>query len=163
MQPGSISTTVQPTACRGHDHRHALGARRLIAAAVAIMAACILGLAAVMTPSPIGLGTHRSLNLPPCGWIAVADLPCPTCGMTTAFAHAANGNFLASFHAQPMGFILAIAVAVTLLVSIQVAITGSRLGWIFTRLWGKRMGWAVATMVVVAWGYKVLAYKGWIG
>jgi hypothetical protein len=160
MQDGSISSTIVAT---GDEYRRAIAVRRLIAAVVAIVAATILGIAAWVTPSPTGLGTHRALNLPPCGWIAIGDLPCPTCGMTTAFAHAADGNFLASFQAQPLGFVLAIAVAITLLVCIQVAITGSRLGWIFTRLWGKRMGWAIALTVVAAWGYKVVTYKGWIG
>jgi hypothetical protein len=160
MQPESATPVISSTC---DVPRRTLVLRRTIAAGVALISATILGMAAWMTPSPTGLGTHRSLNLPPCGWIAVADLPCPTCGMTTAFAHAADGNLLASFRAQPMGFMLAIGMAATLLVSIQVAITGSRLGWIFTRLWGRRMGWALALMVLAAWGYKVASYKGWIG
>lgn len=163
MQHGVSSPPSEALAVAGVQPRRAVTSRRLIAAVVAATAATILGVAAWMTPSPTGLGTHRTLNLPPCGWIAVADLPCPTCGMTTAFAHAADGNLIASFHAQPMGFMLAIAVAVTLLVSVQVAITGSRLGWIFTRLWGRRSGWALALLVIAAWAYKIASYKGWIG
>jgi hypothetical protein len=135
--------------------------RRAIAAVVAIGAACVLGLAAWLTPSPTGLGTHSiEMNLPACGWITLMDLPCPTCGMTTSFAHAANGNLLRSFLTQPMGCLLAIATAVALLAGLYIATTGSRLGILFTRLWGRRTGWWIAGVAVFAWGFKVLSYKG---
>lgn len=134
--------------------------RRLVGAAVAVCAAGILGLAAYLEPSPNGLGTHSQLNLPPCGWIAIIDLPCPTCGMTTAFAHAADGHFVASFLTQPMGAVLAIVVAMALPIALYVAITGSPVASIFTRLWGRRAGWAIALGVGGAWIYKILVYKG---
>src|SRR6185503_8103051 len=66
--------------------------RRLIAAVVMLGCGTVLGVAAWLTPSPTGIGTHQQLHMPQCGWIAIADLPCPTCGMTTAFAHAAHGH-----------------------------------------------------------------------
>ncbi len=61
--------------------------RRVVGAGVAVGAVSLLGVAAWLDPSPEGLGTHSQLSLPPCGWILTMDLPCPTCGMTTAFAH----------------------------------------------------------------------------
>lgn len=102
------------------------------------------------------------LHLPPCGWIAMFDMPCPTCGMTTAFAHAAHGNLLQSFLAQPLGCVLAVSVAITWLVSIYVMITGSRLAGVFARLWGTRTAWALGFALVAAWLYKVASYKGWL-
>ncbi len=36
-------------------------------------------------------------------------LPCPTCGMTTAFANTVRGRFWAAFLAQPTGLILCLA------------------------------------------------------
>ena len=135
-----------------------------MALSIALPAVAVLALAAWLTPAPSGLGTHRQLGeLPACGWIAVADLPCPTCGMTTAFAHAANGNLIASFLAQPLGCLLAICVAMTLLGSVYVCITGSRLERALAPLCGRRMAWAVSTLVVAAWLYKIVSYKGWIG
>ena len=96
------------------------------------------------------------------------DMPCPTCGMTTAFAHAAHGHLLKSFIAQPMGFVLALATAMTFLVCVHTAATGSRLPRVFLRLWGgsnRRVhsGWILAGMIVAAWLYKIASYKGWIG
>lgn len=98
--------------------------------------------------------------LPECGWITIFDLPCPTCGMTTAFSHAANGNLPASFLTQPLGALLALATAIAFLSGMFVAFTGSRIGSMFGRLWTYRTGWIIAGLVVVSWGYKVLSYKG---
>ncbi len=63
--------------------------RRMVAGAIWAACSVVLGIAAWLTPSPSGMGTHTQLNLPQCGWIVMMDLPCPTCGMTTAFAFAA--------------------------------------------------------------------------
>ena len=61
-------------------------AGRLIAALVAVGAAAPLVLAASLTPAAQGLGTHTALGLPACGWASMSGIPCPSCGMTTAFA-----------------------------------------------------------------------------
>ena len=44
-----------------------------------------LVIAAALSPSNAGHGTHRQLGLPACGWQTNMGLPCPTCGMTTSF------------------------------------------------------------------------------
>ncbi|MEE8154678.1 MAG: DUF2752 domain-containing protein [Phycisphaerales bacterium] len=138
--------------------------RRLVAVAVALAAATILGLAAYLDPSPTGLGTHTQLPaMPTCGWIVTMDLPCPTCGMTTAFAHAANGNLLAALGAQPLGAVLALATAMTLIVGGFTAVTGSRVGSIFATLWGRKAAWILAGGATGAWVYKVLVYRELLG
>ena len=68
--------------------------RRSTAALVVAFCAGVLLLAAWMEPSSRGLGTHLQLGLAPCGWVAYGGIPCPSCGMTTAFAHATDGNLL---------------------------------------------------------------------
>ncbi len=137
--------------------------RRLIALAVILAAATVLGLAAYLEPSPTGLGTHTQLSMPTCGWIVTMDLPCPTCGMTTAFAHAANGNVFRSLATQPFGALLALGTAMTFLVAGYVAITGSMIGSIVATLWSRRVAWILAIVALSAWAYKVLAYKGLLG
>jgi hypothetical protein len=136
--------------------------RRLIALSVAIGAGALLAVAAFLTPASEGLGTHEQLNMPACGWITIMDLPCPTCGMTTAFAHAADGNLVASFLSQPMGFVLAIATAMALIVSTYVAMTGAGIGIWLRRLWGPWTGWLIAGAVLLSWGFKVVSYRGWM-
>jgi hypothetical protein len=138
--------------------------RRIVGAVVAIAAAGILGVAAWLEPSPTGLGTHSQIMaMPPCGWIAMLDVPCPTCGMTTAFAFAAEGNLAAAAWAQPFGAALAVAVAVALVVGAYTALTGSRVAVLFTRLWGRRAAWGLGLGLGAAWVYKVLVYKGVFG
>jgi hypothetical protein len=135
--------------------------RRVIAGLVVLGGLAILSVAAWLTPSGSGVGTHEAMSLPKCGWVAIADFPCPTCGMTTAFAHAANGDFVASFLAQPVGFLLAIATAMATLVSLHIAVTGSRLERPFARLWGRHSGWILSALILAAWGFKIVSYKGW--
>ena len=137
--------------------------RRLIGTLVSIPAAGVLGLAAWLEPAEAGLGTHTQLNMPPCAWILAADIPCPTCGMTTAFAHAAEGDLVSAFVAQPMGAVLAVVTAVILVVGTYTAVTGSRLATLFERLWGRRAAWALVLGFSGAWLYKVAAYKDFLG
>jgi hypothetical protein len=137
-------------------------ARRLVGLGVCAACSAVLALAAWITPAPAGHGSHEQLGLPPCGWIAIGDLPCPTCGMTTAFAHAADGHVLAALRVQPLGGLLAVCMAVAWLISIHVVITGSRLGGAFARLWSVRTAWGLSMVVVAAWGYKIALYKGWL-
>ena len=137
--------------------------RRLVGAGIAVAAAAVLGVAAWLDPSPEGLGTHSQLSLPPCGWILTMDLPCPTCGMTTSFAYAADGNLLGSFIAQPMGALLAVATAIALLVGTYTVATGSRVAAMFGQLWGRRAAWLLGTAFVTAWVYKIIAYKEVLG
>ena len=134
----------------------------MVAGIVGACSTALLGLSAWLEPSPTGLGTHEQLHLPPCGWIATIDMPCPTCGMTTAFAYAAHGDLLHSFLAQPLGCVLVVSVAMTLLVCVHVIVTGSRLARVFARLWGVRTAWALGFAVLSAWGYKIASYKGWL-
>jgi hypothetical protein len=59
--------------------------------------------AGALKPDPSGLGTHTELHLPPCGFYLVFHKPCPSCGMTTAFALVMHGKPLQAFHTQPAG------------------------------------------------------------
>ncbi len=138
------------------------GARRAIAGVVLAACMAVLVVAAVLEPSPTGMGTHERLGLPPCGWIVLGDLPCPTCGMTTAFAHAANGELLQSFLAQPLGCVLAILTAMIAVSSIHVVITGSRLGGTLTGLFTRKVAWALGFAVLASWMFKIGRHKGWL-
>ena len=137
---------------------------RLTGLLVAVAAAAVLGVAAWLEPSPSGLGTHRQLApwgaMPACSWIQIMDCPCPTCGMTTAFAHAANGNLWASLRSQPLGCVLALGTAMAMLVGGYVALTGSRVGSMLGRLFDRKTCWWAAGAVLLSWGYKVLAHQG---
>jgi hypothetical protein len=63
----------------------------------------VLLLAAWIRPDPSGVGTHTELHLPPCTFYVVFHKPCPSCGMTTAFALLLHGRPLDALRAQPAG------------------------------------------------------------
>lgn len=67
----------------------------------------VLGLACWLEPDPRGYGTHTQLGLPPCAFARLTGRPCPTCGMTTAFAWSVRGRFVRAWQANPVGSLLA--------------------------------------------------------
>ncbi len=73
----------------------------------AVVAAILaVGLSLHLDPDPRGYGTHEGLGLPPCGMKLLTDIPCPSCGMTTSFAHSARLQAGEAFRAHPVGPIL---------------------------------------------------------
>ena len=114
-------------------------------------------MSAWLVPSDAGYGTHRQLGLPPCATVTLTGLPCPSCGMTTSFAHTARGEFRAAFGAQPAGLLLAICTALAGTFGLFSAITGKvcKLNWY--RLPPARLIAELAILLVAAWLYKVCA------
>ncbi len=138
-------------------------ARRRIAALVVFLAtAALLGVAWVLEPSKQGFGTHQALGLPACTWPARFGVPCPSCGMTTAFALAAKGRILDSFVAQPMGCLLAVMAGMTLVGAAWTVVSGHTLWPVYERLWTARTAWLLGLAALLAWGYKCAAMLGWI-
>ncbi|HMQ14590.1 MAG TPA: DUF2752 domain-containing protein [Phycisphaerae bacterium] len=94
--------------------------------ALLLLLACggVLGLAGYLKPSARGFGTHQQLGLAPCGMILTMGLPCPTCGMTTAFAYTVRAQPAHALRAQPTGFLLALATIATAAGALWTLITG---------------------------------------
>jgi hypothetical protein len=69
-------------------------------------------LALSLEPDPRGFGTHQRLGLPPCTFIAMFEIPCPSCGMTTSFANFVRGRFVEAARANLAGLLLAAICAV---------------------------------------------------
>jgi hypothetical protein len=127
------------------------------ATAALILAGCVslFTIATRLEPAAGGIGTHEQLGLPPCGMAMIWGLPCPTCGMTTAFAYAARGQFAAAFHAQPAGLTLALATGLGAFAAGGTLVTGRsyRVNW--TRLSPTAVGFGVVAVVLGAWVYKL--------
>lgn len=70
-----------------------------------LLSASTLVTARILRPSPRGFGTHEQLGLPPCPFFYLTGVPCPSCGLTTSFAHAARLHFYQAFITQPFGLI----------------------------------------------------------
>ncbi|MET0287220.1 MAG: DUF2752 domain-containing protein [Polyangiales bacterium] len=97
---------------------------RLVWILVASSALAVLITARLLTPASAGHGTHQALGLPPCGFLAWSGLPCPTCGLTTAFALLAHGEVLRAVQVQPMGVPLFLGTVATLGVAITALVRG---------------------------------------
>ncbi|MCA9296219.1 MAG: hypothetical protein KC983_06865, partial [Phycisphaerales bacterium] len=68
-------------------------------------------------------------------------------------------NLLAAMKTQPFGALLAVMTAAACLVGAFVAVTGSRLGSLFARLWRKSVIWSMVALLFLAWGYKILDHR----
>ena len=66
----------------------------------------MVAIARVLHPDPSLLGTHVQLGLPPCAFLTWTGLPCPTCGLTTAFAHMARLEVTMAARAHWLGPLL---------------------------------------------------------
>ncbi len=121
----------------------------------------LLGIAAMLNPDPRGHGTHEQLGfgkfkLAPCGMYLSTGYPCPTCGMTTAFAHTMHGNWVRAAAAQPSGFLLAIVCGVVAIASAWTLITGRNpLFWLIFEITPYRLFAALVILLFGGWFYKI--------
>ncbi len=74
----------------------------------------VLAIARWLQPCASGVGTHLQLGLPPCRFLAVTGLPCPSCGFTTSFAFAARLQFKQALIASPFGLLLFFVVVLSI-------------------------------------------------
>lgn len=129
------------------------------AAAIAAALLGVLALSAWLTPARDGHATHTQLGLPQCGWVVRFNKPCPTCGMTTAFARAAHGDVSGSLRAQPFAAAVSLATAAGFWGAAHVACTGSRLGGLVATALTPRVLWGAAATAVAAWAYKLFTWN----
>lgn len=137
------------------EHATAAVHVRLIALGLSVGCLAVLAMAARLTPSPTGVGSHRALGLQSCVMLDRKGLPCPSCGMTTSFAWFARGDVAASFYVQPMGALLAAAAACSVWGGAYIALTGRPLHRLAYVLPARPYLIGVLAFGIVAWGWKV--------
>ncbi len=152
--------TTTPTMLSTPAPRRAGPGERLAAGAVALATLTVLVIAAWLDPAAKGHGTHTQIGLPPCSWAVWFDKPCLTCGMTTAFSHAGEGQWLAAFRTQPAGAALSLATAAAFWLAAHAALTGSRIGAATAWLARPRTVGLVIAGLLAAWVYKILSWNG---
>lgn len=134
---------------------------RARAVAFAVLTTCVvvLSVSARLTPDPAGFGTHQQLGSTPCLMPVLTRYPCPTCGMTTAFAYAVRGRLGSAFHAQPAGLLIALGVTLAGVVSAGVVVTGRtwRINWY--RVPPARLVVIVLVVVLAGWAYKIVTFS----
>jgi hypothetical protein len=122
---------------------------RLLAGLAALVLIAPAALAARLEPDGRGWGTHEQIGWARC-WVQQHwGRPCPTCGMTTAWAYAVRGDALAAVDANAGGATLLVATLVAAGWLAIAAVTGRLIGgwprprtaaWLAT-------AWLVVTLV----------------
>jgi len=79
---------------------------KLVAFGLLVSACTLLAVAGWLKPAAVGYGTHTQLGLPPCMFLQVTHLPCPSCGLTTSFAWMIRLHIWKAFWANPFGILL---------------------------------------------------------
>ena len=138
---------------------------RLLALAIAIGCGAVLVVAYQIHPDATGTGTHTAIGLARCQFLYQANLPCPSCGMTTSFSHLAHGNVLAAVYVQPMGAALGFAAAATFWIGSYMAVTGKPALRLMRWLPGRYLVIGAMALAIAAWGWKIFLHlrgiDGW--
>ena len=127
--------------------------------ALFLIASASLVTARLLQPAPRGVGTHEQLGLPPCAFLHLTGVPCPSCGLTTSFAHAARLHFQEAFFAQPFGLITFCLMALSIPLSLYLIY--SRTPWdrlIYSAKSNKAL-YALIALYLLSWLYKIAAMK----
>jgi len=156
----SVDSQLDPAAVissrrRGRWHVRAVGLL------VALPCGAVLAVAGGLRPDSRGYDTHTQLGLPACNLVQTTGMPCPTCGMTTAFAHMAHGHVVTAFRAQAFGVVLFLVAALALVLGMAQAVSNRNLlvkylrpraWWLWVGLGGVVAGWAIKMAIGLANG-----------
>ena len=117
----------------------------------------VLVTARLLTPAVTGVGTHEQLGLPPCGFLALTGWPCPACGLTTAFAHLAHFQPLASLSANPLGLPLFVATALFVPISLRALWSGQTVIAFVDAVEADKWALRFVFAALVTWAARVIA------
>ena len=153
--PGSVTSPAGRTSSAASPS-YRLGAALIAAGCLAVLAA-----ARFVVPTPSGVGSHCQLGLAPCGFYERTGYPCPTCGMTTAFAYMVRGQIVRSFITQPAGALAALACTALGLAAAFGAVTGSRFDRIIITIefYWLRIALLITFVVLLSWVWTCIKIK----
>jgi len=136
---------------------------RLLALGIALAALTVLVIGVTLKPAPAGVGTHRAMGFHQCDFLARTGLPCPSCGMTTSFAHFVRGQWPASLYVQPMGFVLALACGGVFWAGVYMALTASPLHRLVRQVPAVPAIMTILGFAIAAWAWKMFIHLKGIG
>ncbi len=126
-------------------------------AAVACVAPLIL--TAFLRPDPRGVETHVQLGLPPCTLYRFTSIPCPFCGMTTAFALTTHGEVQRALHVQPVGCLVYLLCAVSSVWFLLCAVRGRPWKDPRRQQWWRTAEIVALVVIGMGWIYKIVVMK----
>jgi hypothetical protein len=128
---------------------------RVVLAAGGCVLVAMLAVAWGLTPDARGMGTHQQLGLAPCTVVQWFGQRCPSCGMTTAWAHLARGQVVAALRANAGGAVLA---ACALFMGPWLLASAATGRWVITPprdLWLFMTAMIVAAMTLTQWALRL--------
>lgn len=130
-------------------------ATRIAWSVLALGAASVLAFAALLDPDARGYGTHEQLGIPHCGMRAFLGVPCPGCGLTTAFAHLARADLAAALEANPAALLLFSLTAAAVPFATASAIAGRPFTPVLAHPWTARVALLVVATLLLTWIVRV--------
>jgi hypothetical protein len=131
-------------------------ADRFVQTLIAVGAWLVVIMAFHLQPSPDGLGTHEQLGFQPCAFYQMTGRPCPTCGMTTAFAHMAHGQVWQAIIVQPFGALLFVLTLAAALGTTATAVAGRSWNLLLTRWLSPTWVYTAIVLGLAAWMFKAV-------
>ena len=117
----------------------------------------LLAVAAALQPDSRGHGTHEQLGLPPCTFYVLFGRPCPSCGMTTAWAMLVRGRLAVAFRVNAGGALLGMLACVGAVWLLLSALVGR---WLVRRPDSMTATWAAVVVLAVTlaqWGWRMMS------
>jgi|GEM_PF-3242634 len=130
--------------------------QRLLAATLAVVLLGLLTFARILEPCPEGFGTHRQSGWPPCTFVMLLGIRCPTCGMTTSWAHFVRGQIVEAIKVNSVGAILCVTSIVHVPWLFICAATGRWVGWKPNASTVANATVAIVVVAIIQWAYRLL-------
>jgi hypothetical protein len=99
------------------------------------------------------------LGLPPCNFLRLTHLPCPTCGMTTCFAWAIRLQFRRAFFANPFGVLAFFGTVFLIPAAIVLLCRRISFRRITDHAWFNRAIYASTALLFVSWIFKLAEFQ----
>jgi hypothetical protein len=129
--------------------------QRWLLVAVGSLLLGLLATAARLTPSPRGMGTHQQLGLPPCTVAQWYGIRCPSCGMTTSWAHLTRLNLLGAARANAGGTLLAMAACLCGPWFVLSGAVGRWIGSAPRESWTLAAGLTIVAVTIIDWTLRL--------
>lgn len=132
---------------------------RAIYLSISFISSIMLVTGRLLTPSSSGVGTHQQLGFPPCLFLHFTGVPCPNCGLTTSFAHAARLSLKSALLTQPFG--LTVFALTVISIPLSAYLSFRKISWnriIYTTL-ADRFIYSLIAFYIICWIYKILTMK----
>jgi hypothetical protein len=129
--------------------------QRWLLTAAGIVLLGLLFTAARLTPNPRGIGTHQQLGLPPCTVAQWYGIRCPSCGMTTSWAHLTRLNLVAAVRANAGGTLLALAACLCGPWFVASGALGRWLGGVPQENWTLAAGLTIVAVTIIDWTLRL--------